>query len=339
MPCSVVCLNALQVGDLGPCVTITSPLLFSEHQPFANSHITMTNIYQPRRRARVEPPILPALFVSNLVNNITEEDLSQFMQHEGVPAHSIKRITLETSTTHSHARYALVLFDDEQEVRRAAALLSGRNFRGQRLRAQPSFDKDMMSPSGKRSRHEPEPPPYADAAAWGPKSFDPPSEAVSTVKHAPTLESSGALAKAARMTETGVEVVYEEPLDSCLPTMPDEWRLYLFRGDELLTDEGQGGILYVGSRKYLLMGRDCSVVHVPLNNPSCSKQHAVLQFRRQNATEQGYVVPYLFDLDSTNGSYLNGQRVPGRTYIGLRSKDVLRFGHSSREYVLIHEEL
>ena len=40
------------------------------------------------------------------------------------------------------------------------------------------------------------------------------------------------------------------------------------------------------------------------------------------------VKPYLMDLDTTNGSYLNSKRIEGARYYELMDKDVLRFGAS-----------
>lgn len=47
------------------------------------------------------------------------------------------------------------------------------------------------------------------------------------------------------------------------------------------------------------------------------------------------VKPYIMDLESTNGTFLNGERIAAAKYIELRALDVLRFGTSSREYVLM----
>lgn len=41
------------------------------------------------------------------------------------------------------------------------------------------------------------------------------------------------------------------------------------------------------------------------------------------------------DLESTNKTFLNGSEVEGARYYELREKDVLRFGQSVREYVLM----
>lgn len=53
---------------------------------------------------------------------------------------------------------------------------------------------------------------------------------------------------------------------------------------------------------------------------------------------QQLVLPYLMDLDSTNGTFINGERIEGRRYYELREKDLLKFGSSSREYVLLKDD-
>jgi smad nuclear-interacting protein 1 len=47
--------------------------------------------------------------------------------------------------------------------------------------------------------------------------------------------------------------------------------------------------------------------------------------------------PYLMDLDSTNGTFINENRIEPRRYYELFEKDTIKFGNSSREYVLLHE--
>ena len=49
------------------------------------------------------------------------------------------------------------------------------------------------------------------------------------------------------------------------------------------------------------------------------------------------VLPYIIDLGSANGTYLNNQKIEAQRYVELKEKDVLKFGYSSREYVLLHE--
>ncbi|KAJ2214290.1 hypothetical protein IW143_003714 [Coemansia sp. RSA 520] len=47
--------------------------------------------------------------------------------------------------------------------------------------------------------------------------------------------------------------------------------------------------------------------------------------------------PYLIDLASTNGTFLNGRRIPEQRFVELRSEDVIKLGFSSREFVLLQE--
>jgi smad nuclear-interacting protein 1 len=92
-----------------------------------------------------------------------------------------------------------------------------------------------------------------------------------------------------------------------------------------------------------LLGRDRKVADIPLDHPSCSKQHAVLQYRlvdftRADGTRGRRVTPYVIDLESANGTFVNNQKIEPRKYVQVLEKDVLKFGFSSREYVLLHDQ-
>ena len=81
---------------------------------------------------------------------------------------------------------------------------------------------------------------------------------------------------------------------------------------------------------------------LPIDHPSCSKQHAAFQFRmvsrkKEDGTEANRVLPYVIDLGSANGTFLNNSRIEAKRYYELKEKDVLKFGFSTREYVLLHE--
>ena len=43
------------------------------------------------------------------------------------------------------------------------------------------------------------------------------------------------------------------------------------------------------------------------------------------------------DLESTNGTYLNGKKIESSRYYELREGDELRFGYSTRMYILLNE--
>lgn len=92
-----------------------------------------------------------------------------------------------------------------------------------------------------------------------------------------------------------------------------------------------------------LIGRERGICDLPVDHPSCSKQHAVLQYRlvdykRDDGSQGRRVLPYLIDLGSANGTYINNQRMDPERYYELRENDVIKFAFSTREYVLLHEE-
>ncbi|KAI8991282.1 SMAD/FHA domain-containing protein [Mycotypha africana] len=151
-------------------------------------------------------------------------------------------------------------------------------------------------------------------------------------KAQPNFGLSGKLA-AETNTVNGVELKYTEPPEAAKPTL--KWRLYVFKGSE------QIDLLHIHRSSSLLIGRDRAVADIPVDHPSCSKQHAVLQYRLVNAEDDTgkptkVVKPFIIDLESTNGTFLNGDKIPQTRYVELRAKDVLKFGESTREYVLLH---
>ena len=101
--------------------------------------------------------------------------------------------------------------------------------------------------------------------------------------------------------------------------------------------------LYLHRQSAYLIGRDRKVADIPSDHPSCSKQHAVLQFRlvnyeRSDGSSGRTVRPYIIDLEAANGTFVNGQKIDSKRYVELFERDVIKFGFSSREYVLLHEE-
>jgi len=50
------------------------------------------------------------------------------------------------------------------------------------------------------------------------------------------------------------------------------------------------------------------------------------------------IVPYLMDLESTNGTLLNGKPIEAAQYIELRSKDCLKFGDNPFEFVFMKQK-
>merc|ERR1719195_2333307 len=148
------------------------------------------------------------------------------------------------------------------------------------------------------------------------------------------MELSGALA-ADTNTVNGTVVKYSEPTEARKPKK--KWRLYVFKGSEELP------ILYIHRQSAYLLGRDRKVADTPLDHPSCSKQHAALQYRlvpftKSDGSQSKRVQLYVMDLNSANGTFVNNNRIESQKYVQLLEKDVLKFGFSSREYVLLHDQ-
>ncbi|KAF3701503.1 Kanadaptin lung cancer oncogene 3 protein [Channa argus] len=89
-------------------------------------------------------------------------------------------------------------------------------------------------------------------------------------------------------------------------------------------------------RSYYVVGR-LPVCDVSLEHPSISRYHAVIQYRGQAGErdcvgeERGF---YVHDLGSTHGTVVNKYKIPPKTYIRLRVGHVLKFGGSTRLFIL-----
>ncbi|PWZ00848.1 SMAD/FHA domain-containing protein [Testicularia cyperi] len=161
------------------------------------------------------------------------------------------------------------------------------------------------------------------------------AEPQDTDENAPDFRPSGRLA-AESNSKNGVALKYHEPHEARKPKKP--WRMYIFEGGK------EQEMLVLGAQSAYLLGRDHTVVDVPLDHASCSKQHAVIQFRQTIETNEfgdkkKRVRPYLIDLDSANGCEVNDQEIPQTRYYELKSGDTVRFGASSREYVMLDESM
>ncbi|XP_017281687.1 kanadaptin [Kryptolebias marmoratus] len=89
-------------------------------------------------------------------------------------------------------------------------------------------------------------------------------------------------------------------------------------------------------KSYIVVGR-LPVCDVSLEHPSISRYHAVIQYRGQ-AGQEGCVGEergfYIHDLGSTHGTVVNKNQIPPKTFIRLHVGHVLKFGGSTRLFVL-----
>lgn len=164
------------------------------------------------------------------------------------------------------------------------------------------------------------------------KGEDPPVE-----KQKPNFAPTGKLAAEANTVKStsgpAIILKYHEPVEARKPPSSAAWRMYVFKESEILDT------IPLASQSCWLFGREAAVVDYLIEHPSSSKQHAVVQFRYMEKTNEhgdrkGKVRPYVIDLESANGTSVNGEAVPQGRYVELRDGDVLAFGHSTREYVV-----
>ncbi|XP_033967844.1 kanadaptin [Pseudochaenichthys georgianus] len=89
-------------------------------------------------------------------------------------------------------------------------------------------------------------------------------------------------------------------------------------------------------KSYIVVGR-LPVCDVPLDHPSISRYHAIIQYRREQGEgesvgeERGF---YVHDLGSTHGTVVNKNKIPPNTFIRIRVGHVLKFGGSTRLFIL-----
>ncbi|XP_076305959.1 uncharacterized protein LOC143222802 isoform X2 [Tachypleus tridentatus] len=84
---------------------------------------------------------------------------------------------------------------------------------------------------------------------------------------------------------------------------------------------GKGGASYHLPQSMIFIGRqECDIL---LQSSSVDKRHAVICY---DASERYFCIK---DLNSLNGTYLNGLRIPEQSYVKLNHLDCLRFGYGS----------
>ncbi|OMO80612.1 hypothetical protein CCACVL1_12866 [Corchorus capsularis] len=226
---------------------------------------------------------------------------------------------------------------DRKERRSGRDDNNGRSSRGRHDRSVSPSDRHHRSrhrsrspASNSRSRHE-------VTNSGGAEERDDELDSVAKMKAAeealqskekpkPTFELSGKLAAETNRVR-GVTLLFNEPPDARKPDI--RWRLYVFKAGDVLNEP-----LYIHRQSCYLFGRERRVADIPTDHPSCSKQHAVIQFRQvekeqpDGFTTTKQVRPYLMDLGSTNKTYLNDNPIEPQRYYELFEKDTIKFGNS-----------
>jgi len=88
-----------------------------------------------------------------------------------------------------------------------------------------------------------------------------------------------------------------------------------------------GTISRCSKNKAVIFGRHKNYADVILQHPSISRQHAVILHGKSGNM-------YVMDLSSSHGTFVNKRKLEGEQREPLSEGDVIRFGASSREYVV-----
>jgi smad nuclear-interacting protein 1 len=160
------------------------------------------------------------------------------------------------------------------------------------------------------------------------------------VKEKPNFRPSGVLAKESNNIN-GIALKYTAPQDSTNPPTTQTYQIFSFKEGAKIPKT------YNLTRSFYLIGRDEKVVDIKTDDETCSKQHAVIQFRRREdgvkyvctTISCGHILTlgraYVIDLESSNGTFLNGEEIPTSRYIELKNEDVLKFGDSTTDNVIM----
>nr|CAG4640672.1 EOG090X026V [Eulimnadia texana] len=135
-----------------------------------------------------------------------------------------------------------------------------------------------------------------------------------------TIESDKPPAK----SNIQVEVPYKEPAWSGL--CDKDYSLEILKTGTIVATQD------LTKKPFIVFGRlsNCDIV---LEHPSSSRFHAVLQYRSE-AEDSSKVGWYLYDFGSTHGTFLNKKQLQPKIYYRTRVGHVIKFGCSTRLYIL-----
>ena len=162
----------------------------------------------------------------------------------------------------------------------------------------------------------------------------------SAKKEEPNFEVSGILAEDQNQ-RNGVPLTFSIAVDSGVPDADEcDWRLFEFDdADNSVIHRLKGTSCFLFGSDERLVVHDAvegDITYIYLRHESCSRQHAVIQFRNTNRTTPR---PYLMDLNSSNGTALNRKAIESGRYIELRHQDVIEFGRLGKDYVLLNAKV
>lgn len=120
---------------------------------------------------------------------------------------------------------------------------------------------------------------------------------------------------------------YKPPVNSITPDK--NWRLFTFKEKE------KKDIYKIDTKAYYLIGKEENANDIVINHPSCSRLHAAIQYLKDEKDSK--IKMNIMDLNSTNATFLNKKKLEPRRYYELKEYDVINFGNSTRDYIVMLE--
>lgn len=137
------------------------------------------------------------------------------------------------------------------------------------------------------------------------------------------LKSDSKLSPAEQMKQNQIPIPYKEPPWASVAPKP-----YAF---EVIKNGTVVDTIKLNDKSFYVFGRLASC-DITMEHPSLSRYHAVVQYcGTQGQHDIGW---YLYDLDSTHGTWINKFKVKPRIYTRLRVGYVVKLGGSTRLNVL-----
>ncbi|XP_011310478.1 kanadaptin [Fopius arisanus] len=120
-------------------------------------------------------------------------------------------------------------------------------------------------------------------------------------------------------------LAYNEPSWSGRP--PSGYKAEVLKSGVILNT------IELSKQSFFVVGR-LPVCDIHLQHPTISRYHAILQFRETGDAKNGPGF-YLYDLESTHGTFWNNCRIRPKTYVKLKGGHMIKFGCSQRKFILL----
>ncbi|KAK0092572.1 hypothetical protein PV326_001130 [Microctonus aethiopoides] len=116
---------------------------------------------------------------------------------------------------------------------------------------------------------------------------------------------------------------YKEPSWAGIPS--GKYKIEILKSGVILET------IKLNDKSFYIIGRlpECDI---PLAHPTISRYHAILQYRSVGDEKNGSGY-YLYDLESTHGTFWNGCRIKPKHYVRLHGGHMIRFGCSQRKFI------